>query len=203
MSPAVESAVAPAALDMEALQRKLIALRGEIDAIVLQLAALTRPAAAACAAPAAEAPAQERSATPADRRDRADRNRSARGRACARSCERGGRARPRRSKQADAPDETENAEPSLDVMPAMEKPAATLTAALAACDVVTGDASRGRSLDRCRGDEPGPGKPGDRVCGPGRHDGRGAARGCGAQVGCAGGGIGNDDRRQRCTRAGR
>ena len=139
MSPAVESAVAPAALDMEALQRKLIALRGEIDAIVLQLAALTRPDAAACAAPAAEAPAQAGSATPATAEtvpaETAAPEAVLAPEAASEEAERDLDA----PKQADAPDETETAEPSLDVMPTMEKPAATLADALAACEVVTGD----------------------------------------------------------------
>jgi hypothetical protein len=146
MSPAVEGAVAPAALDMEALQRKLIELRGEIDAIVLQLAVLTRPAAAAYAEPAAEAPAQEATPAAAEAVPTETTAPEARLAPEAASEEAGGDLDA--PSQADAPEPTETAETSLDAMPTIEKPAATLADALAACEVATGDdAAAAASID--------------------------------------------------------
>lgn len=59
MSRAIESVVPPALLDVGALERKLLELRAEINAILEQLACQKAPAAADTATVAAEAPAQE------------------------------------------------------------------------------------------------------------------------------------------------
>jgi hypothetical protein len=147
MSPAVEGAVAPAALDMEALQRKLIELRGEIDAIVVQLAVLTRPAAAAYAEPAAEAPTQEAAPAAAETMPTETTVPEARLAPEAASEEAEGDDLDAPS-EADAPDATETAEPSLDAMPTIERPAASLADTLAACEVVAGDeAAAAASID--------------------------------------------------------
>ena len=131
---------------MEALQRKLIELRGEIDAIVLQLAALTRPAAAAYAAPAAEAPAQE--ATPAAAETVPTETTAPEAGLAPEAASEEAEGDPDAPSQADAPDATETAEPSLDAMHTKEKPAATLADALAACEVVAGDeAAAAASID--------------------------------------------------------
>jgi hypothetical protein len=144
MSPAVESAIAPAPPDMETLARKLVELRGEIDAILVQLAALSRPEARQCAAPAAETTAGDAStsfapvdAVPAAMAATAAPEETPAGIETEAA---GGETAP--GPQASAGEDAREAatpEPSSDAEPAAEeptKPTTGLTAALAACQSV-------------------------------------------------------------------
>lgn len=141
MSLAVESAVAPAPLDMGALERRLIEVRGEIDAILAQLAASSWPLARQCAAPVADTtaegasvnstPAQAVPDTTAAREEtlaEIEMEAASEEIACG----------PEASAHDDA-GETAQPEPASDAEPAAEettKPTLGLTAALAACQVV-------------------------------------------------------------------
>jgi hypothetical protein len=135
MSPAAESAVPPAPLDVQALERKLIALRGEIDAILAQLAETVRPAAIALASQDASSTAAVPSTAPPATENMP--GESATGDAelaCRAHTSESTRSSLDAAAQDGAPGTPERVPPPVEAERATERSTSSLTAALAACE---------------------------------------------------------------------